>query len=106
MPAAAWLSTARLESPLDVLAQRVEFALQAGGHLVAQFLAQAAQFAGDLADHGDAVFLAAHAVDVAGDCLVILVESRRGLHRAFRPRRGLRILIPALLAGRRAGRWR
>ena len=64
----------RLEGAVDILAQRIEFALQACRHLVAQFLTHAAQLAGDLADHGDAVFLAAHAVDVAGDGLVVLVE--------------------------------
>ena len=35
---------------LDVLAQRIEFARQPGGHLMPQFLAQALQLAGDLAD--------------------------------------------------------
>ena len=59
-----------LAGAFDVVAQQLEFALQAGAHLVAQFLAQRAQFAGDLADGGDAVFLAAHAVDVAGDRLI------------------------------------
>ena len=63
---------------LDVLAQGVEFAPHARRHLMAQFLAQALQLAGDLADGGDAVFLAAHALDVAGDRLVGLVVGAAG----------------------------
>ena len=53
---------------------------QPGRHLMAQFLAQALQFAGDLADRGDAVLLAAHAVEVARERLVGLSRSgRRGI---------------------------
>ena len=61
---------------LDLVAQRVEFAVQAGGHLLAQFLAQTLEFAGDLADGGGAVLLDAHTVDVAGNRLVGLVGIR------------------------------
>ena len=43
---------------------------QPGRHLMAQFLAQALQLAGDLADGGDAVLLAAHAVEVARQRLI------------------------------------
>ena len=74
----------RLHGAIDVLAQRIEFALQACGHLVAQFLAQAAQFEGDLADHRNAVLLSAHPVDVAGNGLIVGAEGGSGGRRVRR----------------------
>ena len=66
---------ARCVDLLEFLAKPVEFAVQARRHLMAQFLAQALQFAGDLAEGGDAVLFVAHALYVARDRLVGLLES-------------------------------
>ena len=73
---------ARSVALLEILAQRIEFAAQAGGHLVAQLLAQALQLAGDLAEGGDAVLFLAHPFHVTGDRLVGLVVSAAQLRRA------------------------
>ena len=72
---------ARRVALLEILAQRVELAAQARRHLVAQFLAQSLQFAGDLAESGDAVLILAHALDVAGDRLVGLIVGAAELRR-------------------------
>jgi len=85
---------------LDVAAQHLELAMQTGGHLLAQFLAQAAQLAGDFAGHGDAVLLAAQALDVAGERLVALVEGR-GAGRARPGKRFARRIGGLALRARR-----
>jgi len=90
-------SGGRLVGARDILAQGLEFVVQTGAHLLAQFFAQAPQLAGDLADRGDAVLLAAHAVDVARYRLVVLLET------GSRLRSPTRRLIGALLACRTLG---
>src|SRR5690606_39067464 len=50
----------------------LEFALESHRHLLAQFVAQAAQLLGDLADDSEAFLLSAHPLNVAGDRLVTI----------------------------------
>src|SRR5690606_38518667 len=66
---------AETESPFDILAQGLEFALESHRHLLAQFVAQAAQLLGDLADDSEAFLLSAHPLNVAGDRLVTIWEA-------------------------------
>ena len=80
---------------LDILAQRVEFALQAGRHLLAQLFAQALQLAGDLADGGDAVLLAAHALEVARQRRDRRVVAIRIARRSARSAGAVRLAVRA-----------
>ena len=60
-------------------AQAVEFAAKTGVHLMPEFLPQAFQFGGDLADRGDSFLLAPHPVEVARKRLI---GPSRGCGRA------------------------